>query len=263
MARRLYGLAAIAAAVVLGSGIAYAAIPDSSGAFTACMVKTTGTVRLIDPSLGSSSLLGHCTSLETRVSWNQTGKQGPPGATGSAGPPGATGSAGPPGATGSAGPPGATGSAGPPGPTGSEGSPGKDGQSVTEAPADSTACPTGGVALTAANGTTNVCSGATGATGPQGEPGTAGVAGYEVVVASAPLAGTRSFSETASCPAGKKLVGGGFNFEYAIPASLNIENDGPSPSAFDTTWEVDAFYSLLPDDAQDVVRVYAYCVIAN
>ena len=66
-------------------GIAYATIPDGSGVFTACKLNATGTIRLIDPSLGSTSLLGHCTSLETQISWNRQGQpepQGPAGVSG-------------------------------------------------------------------------------------------------------------------------------------------------------------------------------------
>jgi hypothetical protein len=70
-------LAALAAA-----GVAYATIPDSSGVYTACELKATGTIRLIDPSLGSSSLLGHCTSLEAQITWNQRGQNGANGTNG-------------------------------------------------------------------------------------------------------------------------------------------------------------------------------------
>jgi len=69
------GLAA--AVLALAAGIAYAAIPDaSSKVFTACMLKNFGTIRLIDPALGSGSLLGKCSSLETQISWNQKGQAG-------------------------------------------------------------------------------------------------------------------------------------------------------------------------------------------
>jgi hypothetical protein len=76
-------LAAAFVVVALGAaGIAYATIPDGGGVYTACMLKNVGTIRLIDPSLGSASLMGHCTSLETQISWNQ---QGPPGINGTNG----------------------------------------------------------------------------------------------------------------------------------------------------------------------------------
>lgn len=70
-------LAVLGALVVLAAaGAAYAAIPDSSGVYTACELKTAGTIRLIDPSLGASSLLGHCTALEAQITWNQRGQNG-------------------------------------------------------------------------------------------------------------------------------------------------------------------------------------------
>src|ERR1700733_1248674 len=87
-------------------GIAYATIPGSGNVYSACMLKGVGTIRLIDTSLPASNLLGHCTALETQVTWNQTGVPGSPGATGAAGP---TGARGPTGATGPAGAQGATG----------------------------------------------------------------------------------------------------------------------------------------------------------
>jgi len=69
-------------AVTLGA-VASATIPGDGNVYTACMLKKVGTIRLIDPSLASSNLMSHCTSLETQVSWNQKGLPGP------AGPPGA------------------------------------------------------------------------------------------------------------------------------------------------------------------------------
>jgi hypothetical protein len=71
----------VTALLALAGGIAYATIPDSNGVFTACKLNATGTIRLIDPSLGSTSLLGHCTSLETQISWNQQGQAGKDGAS--------------------------------------------------------------------------------------------------------------------------------------------------------------------------------------
>lgn len=105
-----------AAAVMVGSGVAYAAVPDAgTNVYHGCMLTGIGTVRLIDPSLPSSNPLSHCTKLETPISWNQTGTQGPAGPTGATG---ATGSQGPAGPQGAKGDPGDTGPAGPQGPEG-------------------------------------------------------------------------------------------------------------------------------------------------
>ncbi|MGZ4380197.1 MAG: hypothetical protein ACXVZ2_02560 [Gaiellaceae bacterium] len=77
--------AGVAAIVVIAAGVAYAAIPDSNGVIHACMLKSTGTIRLIDPSLSSKDLRGHCTTLETEVSWSQQGPKGDPGLQGAPG----------------------------------------------------------------------------------------------------------------------------------------------------------------------------------
>jgi hypothetical protein len=82
----------VAAVVVIAAGVGYAAIPDNNGVIHACMLKATGTIRLIDTSLGSQSLRGHCTALETEVSWSQQGPKGDPGLQGAAGPRGDPGS---------------------------------------------------------------------------------------------------------------------------------------------------------------------------
>jgi hypothetical protein len=80
MTRKTLAIAALCAVAVLGAaGIAYAVIPDASGQYTACMLKSAGTIRLIDKSASPTSLLSHCTSLEQEISWNQ---QGPPGTNG-------------------------------------------------------------------------------------------------------------------------------------------------------------------------------------
>ena len=82
MHRRLLLLALTVTALLTAAGIAYATIPDSGGVYTACMLTKTGTIRLIDPSLGSSSSLGYCTKNETQIKWNQTGATGAQGPAG-------------------------------------------------------------------------------------------------------------------------------------------------------------------------------------
>jgi hypothetical protein len=113
--------AAIALVAVLG-GVAYATIPGSSGLYTACELKSLGTIRLIDPTLKASSLESHCVSpIEQQITWNQTGPPGPQGVAGATGPIGRTGASGVSGPAGSSGPegvPGAVGPAGSQGPTG-------------------------------------------------------------------------------------------------------------------------------------------------
>jgi hypothetical protein len=75
----------VVAGLAVAGGVAYATIPDSGNVYTACMLNKVGTIRLIDPSLGNSSLMGHCVAQETRVSWQQQGQKGDPGTPGQAG----------------------------------------------------------------------------------------------------------------------------------------------------------------------------------
>jgi hypothetical protein len=55
------------------------------------MLNKVGTVRLIDPSLPASNLMSHCTSVETKFTFNRQGRQGLPGPPGKDGAPGANG----------------------------------------------------------------------------------------------------------------------------------------------------------------------------
>ncbi len=103
-------LVALAGVIVVASGgIGVAAIPSSSdGKITGCYGNSNGQLRVIDAEAGEQ-----CKNNETRVTWSQSGPQGPPG------PQGAMGPAGPPGAQGEPGPqgePGAQGDRGPAGP---------------------------------------------------------------------------------------------------------------------------------------------------
>src|SRR4051794_4693153 len=84
----------VVATLTLAGGIAYATIPNDSKTFTACMLKNVGTIRLIDPSLPSSSLMSHCSSLETQLNWNEKGQPGAAGPAGPAGPAGRDGASG-------------------------------------------------------------------------------------------------------------------------------------------------------------------------
>lgn len=104
--------------LLIAGGIAYAAIPGADKVYTACMLKNVGTIRLIDPSLPAGNLMSHCTTSETKVTWNQTGPAGAPGPAGATGPAGPSGAAGPAGPPGPAGPSGALGLAGRSCPTG-------------------------------------------------------------------------------------------------------------------------------------------------
>ena len=75
-------LAGLALGAALAGGVAWATIPADSSLYTACKLKATGTIRLIDPSGPSNSLLSRCTSLETQITWSQKGQKGDPGPAG-------------------------------------------------------------------------------------------------------------------------------------------------------------------------------------
>src|SRR5437016_737383 len=85
-ARWVFG-AAIAAAVI-GSGVAYATVPDSSGVIHACykidgkgQLTGDGDLRLIDPS-STKPEAAACTKNEAALNWNQIGQTGPAGPQG-------------------------------------------------------------------------------------------------------------------------------------------------------------------------------------
>jgi hypothetical protein len=88
LVRRPAILAVLLVAAFTAAGVAYGTIPDGNHVYQACMLKSVGTVRLIDPSLPATNILSHCTSLEQAISWNQVGQQGPQGAQGPQGPQG-------------------------------------------------------------------------------------------------------------------------------------------------------------------------------
>jgi Collagen triple helix repeat (20 copies) len=148
-----------------------------------------------------------CKNNETAVQWNVVGPAGAVGPVGPQGPKGGTGAAstvaGPKGDTG------ATGPAGPAGPAGPTGEPGPKGDTGATGP-------TGAAVQTGAQGATGP-QGPVGPTGPQGQIGPQGpkgdpglgVTGYETIEVESSLPSTQpTRSATATCPAGKKVIGG-------------------------------------------------------
>jgi hypothetical protein len=110
---------------VLGGsvGVAFAAIPSSSGQISACFSKQGGALRVIDRAKGQG-----CRSTERLLVWNQRGIHGAAGARGATGATGATGPTGATGATGATGPRGTAGVTGATGATGARGLPGEPGE---------------------------------------------------------------------------------------------------------------------------------------
>ena len=171
-------LAGLALGAALIGGVAWATIPAENGLFTACKLKATGTIRLIDPSGPSSSLLSRCTSYETQISWNQKGQKGDPGVAGANGAKGIDGTNGAAGPKGAAGPNGVDGTNGVDGKDGAAGPKGADGRNGTNG-LDGTNGLAGEDGAAGANGAdgTNGRNGADGAPGVQGPAGPQGPAG--------------------------------------------------------------------------------------
>jgi hypothetical protein len=94
-ARRGVIALATAALVAAVGGIAYAAIPDADGTYHACMLKSVGTIRIIDPDRQRCS-----SHFEVEITFAKEGPQGDPGPAGPPGPPGPPGEDGEDGADG-------------------------------------------------------------------------------------------------------------------------------------------------------------------
>jgi hypothetical protein len=216
-------LAGLVLGAALAGGAAWATIPDAGGVYTACKLNLTGTIRLIDPSLPSSSFHSKCSSLETQITWNQKGQTGPVGATGPAGPPGLKGEVGPVGAAGPQGPKGETGPVGADGPQGPKGDPGASGPAGQQGPK--------------------------GDQGPQGPAG--GLNGWEIVTSAQVNVGGlfNSFTD-AICSAGKRPLGGGVKTITSMP----VTGSYPAPNGI--AWRGEVFNSSV---TLGTYVVYAVC----
>jgi len=171
--RLLVGAVATAALGGLLAVPALASIPGPGGVISACYQRSTGKLRVIDPTSARHSMRA-CHPDEVPLQWNQSGGVGSQGPAGPAGPQG------PAGATGPAGPVGPTGATGPVGPAGPQGPQGPAGPQGPQGPA-----------------------------GPAGVSGFQVVTGSTVSV-SGGLTGSTNFA-AAVCPAGKTAIAGGWN----------------------------------------------------
>jgi hypothetical protein len=90
-------LAISVGALLVVAGVAYATIPDSSGAIHGCYARSGGSLRVID------ATVTNCKSGETSLDWNVQGQQGSQGPSGPVGPAGPQGPQGPIGSQGPAG----------------------------------------------------------------------------------------------------------------------------------------------------------------
>lgn len=234
-------------AAVLSTSLRAQAAPADS-VIKACYVKRSGTIYRVE----AESAPTECTSRrDIPMVWNQRGPVGPAGPQGEAGPAGERGPAGSDGAAGAQGPagpagadgaPGAAGAAGPQGPAGPAGA---DGAQGPAGPAGIPGVP-----------------GAPGATGPQGPQGIPGISGYEVVQARIGMPGGTPSNPgqgtgAASCPSGKRALGGGYRMESGGSADLSaVVALWDSPLDGGTGW---FFIGVNKNPSNIGVFIYAIC----
>ncbi|MHB1537129.1 MAG: collagen-like triple helix repeat-containing protein [Solirubrobacteraceae bacterium] len=136
-------------------------------------------------------------------------------------------------------------------------------QKVKRGPRGATG-PQGSAGATGAQGPQGA-SGARGPQGAQGPQGAPGISGYEVVHASKTLSIKKEEYAvgivSASCSAGKVLLGGGFTDERFLVE--NVQFDGPEAGSGATpnTWQVGLgiYNEGAAAYTEDTVTVYAYC----
>jgi hypothetical protein len=96
--------------------------------------------------------------------------------------------------------------------------------------------------------------GTVGPAGPAGPQGAPGVSGLEIVTVSSVSNSTVGKAIEASCPAGKKLLGGGAQL-FGAPGSLALDESFPNGAA---TWRATA-YEVAPTASNWTVTAYAIC----
>ncbi len=102
-----------------------------------------------------------------------------------------------------------------------------------------------------------------GPAGPAGPPGPPGISGYEIVQTECSAGALCSPGVAATCPAGKRVLGGGYDQSGVTPSSdsgtVNPSYAGPSQDG--TQWKVEGppsfFATHFPNSASIVV--YAIC----
>ena len=94
-----------------------------------------------------------------------------------------------------------------------------------------------------------------GPTGPQGPAGQPGVAAREQVAAETPLTSSGHKNLPATCPTGKKVLGGGVEISGAGRSRVTVVENKPSG---DNAWEGEAFEAVATNATWKLV-VHAIC----
>ena len=233
--QRAARLAALLVPLLLAlPAVARAQQSTAADTIRACYVPASGTIYRIGVPGSPTS----CHGSHIEMKWNVAGPAG------AAGPQGVTGPAGPKGEDGAAGP------AGPQGEKGDKGDKGDAGPAGAQGPAG----PQGLVGP----------AGPQGPQGPQGIQGPAGTGGslaIQVVRDSVDIAPSRFGRATVTCPTGKALLGGGFQFSFFDRGYTEIVGSLPlfaAGSRVPNAWAAEGFNEDVSTGATR--RIYAYAV---
>jgi len=235
-------------------------IPNARGVYSACHEDRTGLLRLVPGTQG-------CRPSETRSTWNRRGQRGPVGPVGPQGEPGPQGAQGAQGATGERGATGARGATGTTGATGATGPAGPQGP----AGADGAIGPQGPQGDPGTQGPQGDAGpqGAQGDAGPQGPQGVQGIAGPSDSQVLSPVTGTsaaglsagQTYSLTSTCPAGKKILGGGYTYTVSNAGQTSRVSVSSYPSAATDWTAVVRVNTSLGGTVTISLSVYAVCTV--
>jgi hypothetical protein len=184
------------------STVAAASVPAANGEITSCYLPVLGVLQVID-----TAKTPNCPKGFTKLTWNQTGPQGPKGDTGPQGMPGVKGDTGLPGPKGDTGPqglPGIQGLKGDKGEAGPAGGPGEKGDKGDSGPQ--------GAPGEKGDVGPQGLPGSAGVQGPKGDPGLNGVSGLEIVKFVYTQSADVSFERDPSCPTNKRVIAGGYYY---------------------------------------------------
>ncbi len=233
----------IAAAIALFASVGGFSLAADA---TAAAKKLLTGARVKDGAISSNHVRnGSLTAADLAPGALARGAAGEPGAQGPAGPQGAAGDRGPAGADGARGPKGLT---GPDGPQGAKGAAGPKGATGAKGPVGDTG-PTGDTGPAGPAGP----QGAKGPTGPAGPAGANGFVTRQWVT----LRFSNEYSETVSCPAGRRAVGGGYDIGSGWAAMFRPDDSAPTLDG--TGWQ----FHLWAREAAYSTAVFVDCAAIN